>query len=466
MGTVIHGDDPTAGGISLLWKFTATNYADLLTKVGMVEGDLAIVYNAQGVWLVNRKLKGVYIFQSGVWEYANDELQNELEVSQYKVKIDSLDDTGGFLEDKFVPNADFFFLKSLNPNKTLALNTRDNIKPHLAILDPTISDDSSVVDTITPFQPIHRIGQTWVNVITLDVFIAQDLSVGAAVWLPLIPVAAPVTSVFGRVGVVVAAIGDYTAAQVTNAFDKLADTSDAITEGTINLFLTTIERAKLGFITVTQAVNLDTMESDIATNNSKVGITPTQAANIVTNNAKITNSTHTGEVTGSGVLTVHPTAISNKTLDVALLGTEEVLMNEAGTLKKTTTQAIADLGGGTSPTTTEASATGDDTTTSATPSAIVSMTITPASGDYLVSFTSTGNIDDNNEVGTYAIYVNGVIHSGSSRTIMGIQNADIGMATHGKVTVNGSQAIDIRFSITGGATFTVHDRILTVTKVG
>jgi len=60
----------------------------------------------------------------------------------------------------------------------------------------------------------------------------------------------------------------------------------------------------------------------------------------------VTNATHTGEVTGSSALTLDATAISNKTLDIALVGTEEVLMNDAGTLKKTTTQAIADLGGG------------------------------------------------------------------------------------------------------------------------
>ena len=57
------------------------------------------------------------------------------------------------------------------------------------------------------------------------------------------------------------------------------------------------------------------------------------------------NATHTGEVTGSGVLTVDSTAISNKAT-ATLAGTEEVLVNDAGTLKKTTAQDIADLGGG------------------------------------------------------------------------------------------------------------------------
>ena len=39
-----------------------------------------------------------------------------------------------------------------------------------------------------------------------------------------------VSSVFSRTGVVTAQNGDYTAAQVTNAFDKTADDTDDITE--------------------------------------------------------------------------------------------------------------------------------------------------------------------------------------------------------------------------------------------
>ena len=83
MKPIIHLDSQGGGGGSVtpesqLWKYTATNYADLLTKTGMVEGDLAIVYNSQGVWLVNRKLKGIYIYQSGVWGYANQELQDKI----------------------------------------------------------------------------------------------------------------------------------------------------------------------------------------------------------------------------------------------------------------------------------------------------------------------------------------------------------------------------------------------------
>lgn len=73
------------------------------------------------------------------------------------------------------------------------------------------------------------------------------------------------------------------------------------------------------FITVTQAVDLDTMESDTATNN-----------------AKVTNATHTGEVTGSGALTVAPLAITNKTTVTAASGDFVLLSDtsDSGNLKK------------------------------------------------------------------------------------------------------------------------------------
>ncbi len=83
--------------------------------------------------------------------------------------------------------------------------------------------------------------------------------------------------------------------------------------------------------------------NEVVANNAKVGITPTQASDITTNNAKITNATHTGEVTGSGALTVDPTAISNKASVTPAAGME-VLVNDAGTLKKANVSDF--LGGG------------------------------------------------------------------------------------------------------------------------
>lgn len=58
------------------------------------------------------------------------------------------------------------------------------------------------------------------------------------------------------------------------------------------------------------------------------------------------NATHTGEVTGSTALTVDPTAISNKTAKTSLVGTEELLINDAWTLKKVTVSNLPWWGGG------------------------------------------------------------------------------------------------------------------------
>ena len=69
-------------------------------------------------------------------------------------------------------------------------------------------------------------------------------------------------------------------------------------------------------------------------------------ADVAANTAKTTNATHTGDVTGTTALTIPSTTISGKASVTTLSGTEEVLVNESGTLKKTTTQDIADLGGG------------------------------------------------------------------------------------------------------------------------
>ena len=147
---------------------------------------------------------------------------------------------------------------------------------------------------------------------------------------------------------------------------------------------------KLGFINVSQSVDLDQIETDVSNNNSKVsnvstslstgtrdgsnygitsdggaddlvllpasttlaglltavklgeinantlkvGVTTSQANAIIANTAKVTNATHTGEVTGSGALTVQPTLISGKTVKSVLAGTEEILVNDGGTFKK------------------------------------------------------------------------------------------------------------------------------------
>lgn len=101
---------------------------------------------------------------------------------------------------------------------------------------------------------------------------------------------------------------------LTNYFLKTVDDTDDISEGATNKFATAAEKTKLGNITVTQAVDLDTIESDTTTNN-----------------AKVSNATHTGDATGSGALTV-----------VALNGTSLAGLT-TGLLKNTTGTGVPSI---------------------------------------------------------------------------------------------------------------------------
>ena len=73
---------------------------------------------------------------------------------------------------------------------------------------------------------------------------------------------------------------------------------DNHTDGSTNKVYTATEKTKVGHISVTQAVDLDTIESDTATNN-----------------AKVTNATHTGDVTGATELTIGADKVKDTMID-------------------------------------------------------------------------------------------------------------------------------------------------------
>jgi hypothetical protein len=97
--------------------------------------------------------------------------------------------------------------------------------------------------------------------------------------------------------------------------------------------------AKIG-ITPTQAADIllnnakvgitPTQAADIVLNNAKVGITPTQASNITLNNAKATNATHTGDVTGSGTLTIASNAVTGDKILNGTVSFADMAINSIG----------------------------------------------------------------------------------------------------------------------------------------
>jgi len=86
-----------------------------------------------------------------------------------------------------------------------------------------------------------RVGNS--AVFTMNDSATKTLAFGALAWLD--NTTSSVDSVFGRSGAVIAESGDYTAEQVTNAFNKPVDTLDAILEGVTNKHFTSVYKTKV-----------------------------------------------------------------------------------------------------------------------------------------------------------------------------------------------------------------------------
>lgn len=105
----------------------------------------------------------------------------------------------------------------------------------------------------------------------------------------------------------------------------------------------------------------------------------------------------------------------------------------------------------------EISDTANATTTSSTPALLTSMTVTPAAGTYLVWFSAAASMNNFNGQITYAFYVGGSLKTDSVRIIQPFDGGTLGgttargaMPLNGLITVNGSQAIEIRWNVNAG----------------
>lgn len=113
-----------------------------------------------------------------------------------------------------------------------------------------------------------------------------------------------------------------------------------------------------------------------------------------------------------------------------------------------------------------ATATASTSTTSGTYALMSGMTFTPPAGTYLVSFNTVLQESNNGEMIYVAIYVGGAIVTASQRMIQQSRwnNSSIPIATSAVVTVNGSQAIEVRWYRSGG-TATALERVLSAVRV-
>jgi len=94
------------------------------------------------------------------------------------------------------------------------------------------------------------------------------------------------------------------------------------------------------------------------------------------------------------------------------------------------------------------------------------MTVTPAAGTYYAAFNCAVTGSANNWSIFASIYSGGTQVASSERQAFGVQSANtIAIATHAVVTVNGSQAVEIRWRASAGVTASVDARALILLKL-
>lgn len=118
----------------------------------------------------------------------------------------------------------------------------------------------------------------------------------------------------------------------------------------------------------------------------------------------------------------------------------------------------------------EATATADTTTTSATDVLIGSMTLTPVSGTYLAIGSTCVDHSAQSVAVVVSLYSGGTLKTDSVRSPVprfngiGANSLTPCISTQALLTVNGSQAIEIRWKTASG-TATAHQRTLTILRV-
>jgi len=105
-------------------------------------------------------------------------------------------------------------------------------------------------------------------------------------------------------------------------------------------------------------------------------------------------------------------------------------------------------------------------TSSSTDALITGFTVTPTSGRYYAIYSSDLVITNNNRVAECVIFSGGTSVENTRRTVQGVgSNFESTQSTVGEITVNGSQAVDIRVNIDSGS-ININQRSLVLIRLG
>lgn len=127
--------------------------------------------------------------------------------------------------------------------------------------------------------------------------------------------------------------------------------------------------------------------------------------------------------------------------------------------------------------TTNITGSGAVTTSSGTASIIGNMSITPDAGTYLAEFNGGIYTGGASATGEFGIYIDGVLIAETRRdiscnlTLLGglvtvsLNSIGVGTNTATQVTLNGTQAIEVRFRSTNGGIIGFNERVFTLIRV-
>lgn len=302
-----------------------------------------------------------------------------------------------------------------------------------AIVAPTVADDATVG---------YSVGSRWINTLANEEHVCVDNTNSAAVWVETTAGAsggeANTASSAGGLSLVLPKNGD------DLPFKGLSATTNKIT--------LTSNPTTLG---------IDVAEGNIPINNlmnapvgTVVGTTDTQ---ILTNkNMTSTTNNIAAKSLHSATTVINISSATAPSVGQVLTATSAV----AAAWQNPSTGAIINS---------KYTATDDASTTSSSYVALDGLAATPAAGTYFVSFSSSGSGTVVGADMSYALFKNGNVIDHTMRNMDfnggALARYDITLHTQDIVTVNGSEAIDVRFYTSEG-TITIHERSLIFLKVG
>jgi len=191
------------------------------------------------------------------------------------------------------------------------------------------------------------------------------------------------------------------------------------------------------------------------------------------NHDKYIHPNHSGDVTsiGDGAQVIAPLAVTNPKLANMAQSTLKGRAVGAGTGSPqdlTSAQVLSLIGGGAPPMGIVEGTSFVSTTSSSAPGiALPGMSITPAAGKYLFSFSAYCATNNKEKDITFAIYVDGVQVTASVRILRPKDNSSkVKISVHSQVlaTVNGAQLVEVRWWVTSGTTAYCWERQMSYVK--